>query len=82
MKIGCTKHFEGLLIQIAIQKRNGPMLLIHLHGVQGALGFGEREHRPFQWPRVSLVPRGTLQIQIQFGLILPLKQTNKETNKS
>jgi hypothetical protein len=32
----------------------------------GVLGLGEREHRPLQWPRVSLLTRATLQIRIRF----------------
>ena len=31
----------------------------------GVLSLGKHEHRPSQWPRVSLVPRGTLQIWIR-----------------
>ena len=38
---------------------------------------GECEHRPFQWPRVSLVLWGTLQIRIRFYSWN--KQTNKQT---
>ena len=35
--------------------------------VEGVLGIGESELRPFQWTCVSLaVPRGTLQIRVQF----------------
>ena len=44
-------------------------------------GGGQREHRPFQWPLVSLVTRGTLQIRIQFVRQRrdPTLKTNKQT---
>ena len=45
--------------------------------MDGVLGLGEREHEPIQWPDVSLLTQGTL--QIQKGAMLPLKkQTNKQ----
>ena len=46
-------------------------------------GFGECEHRPFQWPHVLLVPRGTLKIWIRFvrQMFDPTHETNKQTNK-
>ena len=34
--------------------------------MEGVLGLGQCEHRPFQWPCVSLVTWGTLQVRIQF----------------
>ena len=57
--------------------------LIYHYDVEGVLGLGQREHRPFQWPRVSLVTWGTLQVRI---LIRQAKEwsypwTNKQTNK-
>ena len=48
-----------------------PKLLINPYGVEGVLGLGECEDRPFQWPCVSLVTWGTLQI----GTL----ETNKQT---
>ena len=57
-EIKMQQGFSVLLIINILGPR--PRLLIHLRGVEGVLGFGEREHRPFQWPRVSLVPRATL----------------------
>ena len=54
-------------------------LLIHLSCVEVVLGFGECEDRPFQWPRVSLVPRELCKYGFDLsgkGSILPLKQTN------
>ena len=45
---------------------DGPRPLIHSCRVEGVLGFGEREQRPFHWPRVSLATRGSMQVQIQF----------------
>ena len=48
------------------KKKYRPTSLIHHYGVEGVLGLGEREHRQIQWPRVSLLTRGTLQIRIQF----------------
>ena len=38
------------------------------------------EHRPFQWPHVSLVARGTLQIRIRFvgQRSNPTLETNKK----
>ena len=41
-----------------------PTSLVRHYDVEGVLGLGEREHRPLQWPRVSLLTRGTLQIRI------------------
>ena len=38
--------------------------LIHPYGVEGLISLGQGEHRPFQWPRISLVTQGTLQIRI------------------
>ena len=43
-----------------------PTSLLHLYDVEGVLGLGECEHRPFQWPRVSLLTWGTLETGIQF----------------
>ena len=46
------------------------------------IGLGEREHRPLQWPRFSLLIRETLQIRIQFVRQKSdptLEQTNKHT---
>ena len=43
-----------------------PTPLIHHYDVEGVLCLGQREHRPFQWPRVSLLTPGTLQIRIRF----------------
>ena len=40
--------------------------LIHHYDVEGVLGLGQHEHRPFQLPHVTLVTWGTLQIQIRF----------------
>ena len=40
--------------------------LIHHYDVEGVLGPGEREHIPLQWPRVSLLTWGTLQMRIRF----------------
>ena len=64
-----------------LQFHGGLRLLIHLSCVEGVLGFGECEYRPIQWPRVSLVPRGTLQIRIRFfrqRFDPALEQTNKQ----
>ena len=46
-------------------------------------GFGEHEYRPFQWPCVLLVPRGTLQLRIRLvsERFDPTLETNKQTNK-
>ena len=66
-----------------ITTRRGSRLLIHC-SLEGVLGFGECEHRPFQLPRVLLIPRGTLQIGNDSsgkGLILPLKQTKEMTRR-
>ena len=40
--------------------------LIYHYDVKGLLGLGDREHRPLQWSHVSLLTRGTLEIQIVF----------------
>ena len=55
--------------------------IIHLHRVEGVLDFEEREHRPFQWPRVSLKSWGTLQIWIRYVIqrFDPTLETNKQT---
>ena len=48
--------------------------------MEGVLGLGQCEHRPFQWPSVSLVTWGTLQIRIRFVRQKgdpSLEQTNK-----
>ena len=58
----------------------GPTSLIHHYDVEGVLGLGEREHIPPQWPRVSLLTWGTLQIRIRFVRLRSdptLEQTNK-----
>ena len=61
----------------------GPRLIINLrytYGVEGVQGFGEHEHRLFQWPHISLVPQELCQYGFNLsgkGFILPLKQTNK-----
>ena len=34
--------------------------------MEGVLRLGQRELRPFHWPRVSLATRGSMQVQIQF----------------
>ena len=49
--------------------------------MEGVLGYGEGEHRPFQWPCVSLVPQGTLQIRMRFVRQSsdPILETNKQT---
>ena len=54
--------------------------LIHHYDVKGVLGLGQHEHRPFQWPHVSLVTQETLQIRIWFVRQRrdpTLEQTNK-----
>ena len=59
--------------------------LIHHYDVEGVLILGQHEHRPFQWPRVSLVTWGTLQIWIQLVRQMSnptLEKTNKQTMKS
>ena len=72
-----------LFFLIHIKLVFGLRLLIHLLYVEMFLalgGIGEREHKPFQWPLVSLVPWGTLQIRIQFirQRFDPTLETNKE----
>ena len=57
-KTRMLERFIGLIFR--------PRLLIHLSRLEGVLGLWEREYRPYQWPRVSLVLQGTLQIQIWF----------------
>ena len=59
----------------------GPRLLIHFSGLEEILGFWECEHRPYQWPLVSLVPMGTLQVRIRFvrQRFNPTLETNKQT---
>ena len=49
--------------------------------MEGVLGFGKPEHRPFQCPHVSLVPQGTLQIRIRFvrQRFDPTLESNKQT---
>ena len=58
-----------------------PKSLIHHDDVEGVLGLGECEHIPFQWPHVSLLTQGTLQVRIRY-----VRQRNKptleQTNKS
>ena len=46
--------------------------------LEGVLCFGERQHRPFQWPCVSLVSPGICKYRFDSSgkvLILPLKQS-------
>ena len=74
-----------LFFLIHIKLVFGLRLLIHLLYVEMFLalgGIGEREHKPFQWPLVSLVPWGTLQIRIQFirQRFDPTLETKKQTN--
>ena len=54
--------------------------LIHHYDVEEVLGLGQHEQRPFQWPRVSLVTQGAMQIRTQFvrqGSDPTLEQINK-----
>ena len=75
MIIEDLKHIQQLYVPT-------PRLLIRLRVVEGILGFREREHIPFQWPCVSLVPRGTQDQTIRFvrqRFDHPTLDTNKQT---
>ena len=65
---------------LTIYEFRWPTSLVRHYDVKGALGLGEREHRPLQWPHVSLLTQGTLQIQISLVRQRSdptLEQTNK-----
>ena len=49
---------------LTIYEFRWPTSLVRHYDVEGVLGLGEREHRPLQWPHVSLLTQGTLQIRI------------------